>query len=148
MKLGIYVIALAVTFSSLTALVFLNAYFEQYQHVMELFQVVDPNSQWEMVVNDVFYKNAIRIGVLLLSFVVVSFSIVFHVTHKYYGPLVSIKRFVDGVTQGDYSQRVVLRRKDELQDLAESLNGMAEELQKRHGIPIDSVPPKEGKGVS
>ncbi|SMF14371.1 HAMP domain-containing protein [Pseudobacteriovorax antillogorgiicola] len=147
MKLGIYVIAVSLTFTALTALVFLNAFFEQYQHVMEMFQIVDPKNQYEMVTNDVFYKNAVRIGILLVSFIVVTLSVVFHVTHKYYGPLVSINRFVDGVTKGDYSQRVVIRRGDELQDLAHSLNKMAETLQKRHGIPIDDVPAKEGKGA-
>ena len=148
MKLGIYVIAVSLTFSALTDMVFLNAYFEQYQHVMELFKVVDPNRQWEMVVNDIFYKNAVRIGVLIGTFILLTFSIVFHVTHKYYGPLVSIRRFVLGISKGDYSQRVVLRKRDELQDLAANLNQMAESLQKRHGVPIDAIPAENDKGAS
>ena len=138
MKLGIYVIAVSLSFVVLTALVFLNAFFEQYQHVMEVFQVIDPKNQWAMVTNDVFFKNAIRLGVLLVSFIAVIFSVVFHVTHKYYGPLVSINRFIEGVAKGDYSQRVVIRKGDELQDLAQNLNKMAENMQKRHGIPADN----------
>ncbi|NRA66607.1 MAG: hypothetical protein HRU19_19115 [Pseudobacteriovorax sp.] len=137
LKLGVYVIAVSLTFVILTALVFLNAFFEQYQHVMEVFQVIDPKNQWAMVTNDVFFKNAIRLGVLLVSFIAVIFSVVFHVTHKYYGPLVSINRFIEGVSKGDCSQRVVIRKGDELQELAENLNKMAEGLQKRHGVPID-----------
>lgn len=138
MKLGIYVIAVSLSFVVLTALVFLNAFFEQYQHVMEVFQVIDPKNQWAMVTNDVFFKNAIRLGVLLVSFIAVILSVVFHVTHKYYGPLVSINRFVEGVSRGDYSQRVVIRKGDELQELAQNLNKMAENLQKKHGVPSES----------
>lgn len=133
MKLGVYVLALALAFVSLTAWVFLNAFSEQYKHVMEIFQVVDPNFQWELVTNDVFYTNVIRLGVLLVSFVVLLFAVVFRVTHKYYGPLVSIERFVESMANGDYSQRVIIRRGDELQELANRLNLMAENLESRHG---------------
>lgn len=133
MKLGIYVLVVALAFVCLTALVFLNAFSEQYKHVMEIFQVVDPNNRWELITNDVFYTNIIRLGVLLLTFVVSLFAIVFRVTHKYYGPLVSIERFVEAMSKGDYTQRVVIRRGDELQDLAAKLNHMATELESRHG---------------
>ena len=127
-----YVVALASAFVVLTGFVFLNAFTEQYQHVMEIFQVVDPTYKWELVTNDVFIKNAIRLGILLTVFIVSLFYVVFKVTHKYYGPLVSIARFVDGISKGDYSQRLVLRKGDELQQLAKDLNQMAENLEKRH----------------
>jgi signal transduction histidine kinase len=54
-------------------------------------------------------------------------------THRYYGPLVSIERFVDDMTQGRYGQRVKIRQKDELQRLTDKLNDMASALEKRHG---------------
>ena len=132
LKLGMYVVALAATFVVLTGFVFLTAFTEQYQHVMEIFQVVDPTYKWELITNDVFMKHAIRLGVLLSVFIVSLFYVVFKVTHKYYGPLVSIARFVDGISKGDYSQRLVLRKGDELQQLAMDLNQMAENLEKRH----------------
>ena len=50
---------------------------------------------------------------------------------EYYGPLVSCK-FMDGISKGDYSQRLVLRKGDELQQLANDLNQMAVNLEKRH----------------
>ena len=132
LKLGLYVFALAITFVVATAMVFYTAFTQQYQHVMEIFQVVDPTYKWELVTNDVFMKNAIRLGVLLCGFIVSLFYVVFKVTHKYYGPLVSIARFVDGIAKGDYSQRLVLRKGDELQQLANDLNQMAVNLEKRH----------------
>lgn len=133
LKLGIYVIAISFTFSVLVAFVFLNAFFEQYQHVMKIFQIVDPKMQWEMMTNDVFYQNAVRLGILLLAFVVITLVVVFHVTHKYYGPIVSILRLVESVRQGDYSQRIDSRKGDALEDVVKELNHMTEVLEHRHG---------------
>ena len=135
-KLGLYVLAVSLAFVIMTALIFLNAFSEQYRHVMEIFQVVDPKLQWEVVTNDVFFTNVVRILALLAAFIIVMMVVVFRVTHKYYGPLVAIEKFVDGIAEGEYSRRVVIRKGDELQDLVRRLNSMAEKLEKRH---IDRV---------
>jgi nitrate/nitrite-specific signal transduction histidine kinase len=85
----------------------------------------------------VFYTNISRVGALLVTFIVVLFVVVFRSTHKYYGPLVSIERFVDQIAEGDYSKRVVIRRSDELQRLAARLNLMAQKLEERHGVLVE-----------
>ena len=136
-KLGVYVIALTSTFIFLMGLLFVNAFSEQYQHVMEIFQVVDPKFKWQLVTNDIFKTNVVRMVVLLVVFVISLLLVIFRVTHKYYGPLVSIERFVDSIANGDYSQRLVLRRGDELQVVAKKLNQMAENLESRHGSKKD-----------
>ena len=136
-KLGIYVIIVALTFTVITGALFVFAFVEQYRHVMEIFQVVDPKFRWEVVTNDVFYTNISRVGALLVTFIVVLFVVVFRSTHKYYGPLVSIERFVDQIAEGDYSKRVVIRRSDELQRLAARLNLMAQKLEERHGVLVE-----------
>jgi signal transduction histidine kinase len=100
---------------------------------MTLFNVTDFKDQMELVTNDIFYQNAIKIGLLLVGYVVGMFILVFKLTHRYYGPLVSIERFVDDMTQGRYGQRVKIRQKDELQRLTDKLNDMASALEKRHG---------------
>src|SRR5690606_6362226 len=89
--------------------------------------------KWEIVMNDVFQQNAVRIGILFTGYILILFLMVFRLTHRYYGPLVSINRFVEQMTAGDYSQRAKIRNKDELHDLVNRLNHMAETLQKRHG---------------
>ncbi len=132
-KFGLYVISLSIIFVILTAVLFVSAFSQQYQHVMNIFNVIDPSLRWELVTNDVFYTNAIRIGALFVVFIVVMFSVVFRLTHRYYGPLVSIERFVEDITVGDYSKRCKIREKDELHDLVARLNQMAEKLEKRHG---------------
>ena len=51
-----------------------------------------------MVTNDVL-QECLRLAVLLVSFIIVIFSVVL-CNAKYYGPLVSINRFVEGVSKG------------------------------------------------
>ena len=94
--------------------------------------MIDPKEAWDLQLNDVFIKNAIRIVIFFVIFLVVMFSIAFYLTHRYYGPLVSIERFIDDLKEGQYKSRVTIRSKDELQDLAHKLNDLAEVLEKRH----------------
>jgi len=135
LKLGLYVMLISVAFLIAAAVLFVSAFTEQYKHVMEIFNVVDPKTKWELVTNDIFYHNAIKLGILFLSFISLLFTIVFKMTHKIYGPLVSIERFVDQIAEGQYDRRVIIRRGDELGRLADRLNAMAEHLQKKHGFP-------------
>ncbi|NIM18911.1 MAG: HAMP domain-containing protein [Candidatus Latescibacteria bacterium] len=52
-------------------------------------------------------------------------------THKVAGPIVNIVRIINEYAKGNFSARVTLRRHDELQTLAKSLNNMAEALTAR-----------------
>ena len=131
-KIGIYIIVTTFIFIVCAGYLFMSSFWQQYQHVMSIFEVVDPNLQWEVITNDVFFINVIKVGVLFLLFMLITMAMVFKLTHRYYGPLVSIEKFVDQVTAGDYSSRVALRKKDELLRLASKLNAMAESLEQRH----------------
>ncbi len=143
LKLGVYVLTLSLAFVIITGLLVVNAFMEQYQHVMEIFQVVDPRFKWELVTNDVFATNVVRIVAVLVTYVAVLFAVVFRATHKYYGPLVSIERFVQEISNGDYTRRVVIRRGDELEDLTLLLNEMAQILQDRHGAKVGDADRRE-----
>ena len=130
-RFGIYVIGLSIAFVVITSALFLLAFYQQYQHLMEIFNITDMKSEMELVTNDIFYTNIVRIGIVFVGFIAAMFSLVFKLTHRYYGPLVSIERFVDEMTEGDYSKRVKIRSKDELQRLTEKLNLMAESIERR-----------------
>ena len=138
-KLGLYVFGICLAFIGFSGFLFVAAFMEQYQHVMGIFQVVDPNLRWELVTNDVFYKNAVRVGLLFATFITVLFTVIFRMTHRVYGPLVSIERFVAQMAAGKYNRRVVIRSGDELQRLVSRLNDMAASLEKRHGSNIGST---------
>ena len=131
-KLGLYVMAVSVAFLILASCLFVMAFTEQYQHVMDIFKIVDPEQKWELVTNRVFYMNAVKLAVLFVAYIAILFTVVFKMTHRYYGPLVSIERFVSQMSEGDYSRRVIIRRGDELQRLVSLLNTMAARLERRH----------------
>ena len=131
-KIGLYVIGICIAFLLIIGAMFLKAFMQQYAHVMEIFDVVDSSGKWNLVLNDVFYSNAIMIGCVFIAFIAVIFIVVFKMTHKIYGPLVSIERFITDITNGRYEKRVSIRSGDELKRLVSKLNIMAEELEKRH----------------
>ena len=132
-KFGIYVIGASIAFVVIIGGMFVYTFYQQYQHLMGIFNITDAKDQLELVTNDIFYHNAIKIGLLLIGYIFGMFFLVFKLTHRYYGPLVSIERFIDEIARGKYKNRVKIRQRDELQRLANRLNDMAVALEKRHG---------------
>ncbi len=132
MKFGLYMLAIFVLFVCITGFLIFKTFLEQYRNVMEVFQVVDPHQQWELITNNVFYSNALILGGFFVFSLLAILVIVIRLTHRYYGPIVAIERFVDALIRGNYNAKVVLRNKDELQELAAKLNELAVALRKRH----------------
>lgn len=139
MKLGIYVIAFTSLFLVTAGVLYFNSFIEQYRHVMQIFEITDPDTQWEAITNDVFYSNLYKIGGLFSIYSFILLAIIFRVTHRYHGPLVSIERFAHAMASGQYYKRVQIRKKDELKSLVLSLNQMAEALEKKHGALVDET---------
>ena len=134
-KFGLYMIGVSSAFVVFTGFLFVLSFTQQYEHVMGIFEVVDPSLKWELVTNDVFISNGIRIGVSFAVYIGLMLTIVFQLTHRYYGPIVSINRFISEIKEGNYKARCTIRSKDELQDLVANLNEMAEQLEQRHESP-------------
>ncbi|MGZ3721962.1 MAG: HAMP domain-containing protein [Bdellovibrionales bacterium] len=76
------------------------------------------------------FGSCIALYVLIYAF---AFILGLIVTHKVFGPLVPIQRFLTEIKNGNYSSRIQLRTKDEprLQEIAKSLNELAEFLEKK-----------------
>ncbi len=55
----------------------------------------------------------------------------FMVSHRYNGPIVPLTRHLQELSQGKFSSRVRLRAGDELSELADAQNRLAEALEKR-----------------
>lgn len=67
-------------------------------------------------------------GVLILMFVVImGINSIIH-SHRIAGPAYNIRRTVDSLVRGEAGVRVKLRDRDYLQDLAESVNALADRL--------------------
>jgi nitrogen fixation/metabolism regulation signal transduction histidine kinase len=84
------------------------------------------------------YSVAAFLGmaVILLIELLVAIPIVYYLgirqSHQVVGPLNRMKKAVEAIGQGDFSPRLILRRGDVLIDLAQTINRMAENLQKRY----------------
>lgn len=53
-------------------------------------------------------------------------------THRIVGPVKRLKKTLEAIGEGDFSQQIVLREGDVLQDVAEAINQMAERLRQRY----------------
>lgn len=79
----------------------------------------------------VIFRNvyaAFGINLVILAPLVFYMSILF--SHRIVGPLPKIYEALRRVGQGDLNQKVVLRKNDELRDLAQAVNDMIEGLKK------------------
>ena len=69
----------------------------------------------------------IFVGLALMTlFVLTTLMISIKYTHQIYGPLVSIHRFLDAILEGRRPEQLQLRQSDQLKDLADKLNTIAE----------------------
>lgn len=69
---------------------------------------------------------------LMLSAVLSAFAMMLGIqmSHRLYGPLIPIQKHIEELKNGNYASRIHLRKNDELQELQDSLNELAEELAK------------------
>lgn len=56
-------------------------------------------------------------------------------SHRVIGPMKRMIKMLAAIGQGNFSQHITLREGDALEDIAKSINQMAEDLQKRFGPP-------------
>lgn len=70
---------------------------------------------------------------LLVGFLCSALYLALTITHRYLGPMVPILKHVKGLLEGDFQNRIYLRKGDEFQELAADLNRLAEQLQKKSG---------------
>lgn len=66
------------------------------------------------------------IGVLVFCFIATTLYVAISYTHKFYGPMISINRFLDDVLEGKKPGLLALREGDQLQELANKLNQLVD----------------------
>ena len=125
MKLPLYILILSFTFGLLALLVG-YIYFEQL-YAMMLENTSLGNYLQEAISQQTgnFIEASIMLLIVYVIFVV---GITTNYTHRIIGPTVAITRHIKSLKEGLYSHRVTLRKHDELMDLANELNELAEIL--------------------
>ncbi|MFC1504844.1 HAMP domain-containing protein [Spirochaetota bacterium] len=88
-------------------------------------EIQDPIFKLQLT-RDNMKGNILKIFIItvVLSILVVSIVFLF-ITHRIVGPIYRFKKTLNSMKDGDMSVRVILREKDEMQDLADAFNGMA-----------------------
>ncbi len=78
---------------------------------------------------------AITLLIEILLALLIAFVFGIRQSHRVVGPLNRMKRILEAIGMGDFSQRITLRHGDALEDLAKAINQMAESLQQRFPRP-------------
>ena len=85
--------------------------------------------------NTLLVTSLIAVATTLLIELLLAIPIIFFLgirqSHRIVGPIQRLKRTLEAIGSGDLSQRITLRQGDVLEDLAKSINQMAESLQQR-----------------
>jgi methyl-accepting chemotaxis protein len=127
-KMGFYVLLLSLPYACSFALFIWDAYEEQFFR----FETNFLGENAELIFSESGQSTYIFVLAVLIAFFVLSLLLtVIRRTHRMFGPMVAVERFIESVTQGDYSQRIKIRENDDFKDLIDSLNHMAETFEQK-----------------
>jgi nitrate/nitrite-specific signal transduction histidine kinase len=129
-RFGVHVSIVSLIFSSALMVVTIRAFYKQYKQVIEWFQVAEIT---ELMDNDVIISNIRSVLLVMILMIAVLHWVIFRRTHRMYGPMVAINRFLDDLKKGKFNQRVTIREKDDFKELVNKLNQLASTLEETFG---------------
>ena len=119
-----FVVAFVLFFSVITGL---TIFYTVFMILGEKLAAVYPQGRLVEIFRSVYGVMAIELLVILP---IISYgSIVF--SHRIAGPLPKIYQALKNIGQGQYEVNLILRKNDELRDLADAVNAMARDLRER-----------------
>ena len=79
------------------------------------------------ILPSIVYTNLITLGLLSVATIIVTLF----VSHKMAGPMLRFEKDLENIGKGDLTNKVTLRRKDQMTDMADSLNAMTAGLHEK-----------------
>jgi hypothetical protein len=129
LKLPLYILLLSMAFLVLGVL-FGNLYFQQ-TYMSTLATSTQPEYLQQVIARQT--QEFKLLSLLLLAVYAALVTVITTIyTHRLIGPTLPIRRHIKALRDGLYSHRVVLRKHDGLQDVADDLNALAKTLEERH----------------
>ncbi|MEZ4744234.1 MAG: hypothetical protein R3B45_17580 [Bdellovibrionota bacterium] len=125
-KLGLLFLLLNLLFAILIFLVFGYYVIDMYDAMSGIVKLLSLEQGPQMLKK--FISPMAVGGGVVIAFVIATLILSIRYTHQIYGPLVSIQRFLDELLAGKKPKRIYLRSSDQLQELAEKLNSVAERM--------------------
>ncbi len=144
-RAGMQMLGSTLVFVGVSAFFIYEAFYQQYQQIMEIFQIVDPSMQRELIFNDIFIRNVIFLALTALIYTGTIGFLFFRAQQEFAGPVSAIEAFVADMTRGEYRHRIMTRKGDQLQDIVLALNQMAEALEHKHLVKNQSAAPEYDK---
>ena len=128
LRLPFYILLLTMSFIALTLLMG-NLYLEQ-AYISMIENTTQSEYLQQIITDQISAFKVISLLILAVySVLVVIITSVY--THRLLGPMIPITRHLKALSEGFYSHRLNLRKKDEMHELANQLNGLAEVLEQR-----------------
>lgn len=140
LRFGLMFLLVNMIFSVLIFLGFSYYLWEIYEAVVTYFKL-DPAES--LVTLEKLAQPAFVGLALLAAFIGTTLVLSARYTHQIFGPLVSIRRFIDELLAGKNPAPIKLRASDQLQDLAARLNALAEivaESRRAESSPSEKKP--------
>lgn len=78
---------------------------------------------------NIFNMVNIRLAISMFFVAMLCIGVGILASHRIAGPVYRMIKFLEELTKGDYTKRVILRKTDELQDLAAAINKLVEKLE-------------------
>lgn len=125
-KMGIYVLILSLLYSLIFGIYLYNSYEEQLFRFEATYQGDNPISFFQQSMQS---QYIFAIACLIIVFLLTTIWIVIRRTHRMYGPMVAMGKFIDSMSAGNYTERLKVRTDDDFQELVDSLNRLSERLQ-------------------
>ncbi len=123
LRFGIMFIATNIIFAVLLVFVFSFYLWDIFEAVNEYFKL---SHSEELVTASKFVQPlGLSLGLVVL-FILSTLYLSAHYTHQLYGPLVSIRRFLDDLLAGKKPRPIKLRTGDQLHDLVDRLNNLTD----------------------
>ena len=122
LRFGMVFIGLNLLFSLLMTGVFSYFMYDMFAAISSYFRLSGAESA--MTMEKFMTPLGVSLGIFL-AFIVSTLVLSARYTHQFYGPMVSIKRFLDQIIEGGRPAPIKLRANDQLQDLVSRLNTIA-----------------------
>ena len=128
LRLPFYILLLTMSFVAM-ALLLGNLYLEQ--AYISMIENTTQSEYLQQLITDQISAFKVISLMMLFVYAVLVIVITSIYTHRLLGPMIPISRHLKALCDGFYSHRLHLRKKDEMHELANQLNGLAEVLEQR-----------------
>ncbi|MBC7662051.1 MAG: hypothetical protein H7249_20340 [Chitinophagaceae bacterium] len=127
-RLGLYSIIMSVVFGlGVFTIIYINFY-KFYDLVLEL---TDLREEVTEILNSYIHGVVLWLVLALVVYFLITVAISIFFTHRLIGPTYAFRRHIRDLSKGNYKSRVVLRKGDAFQEVADDLNDLAVALEKR-----------------